>query len=141
VDSETNRKSPSPSEPGAWLDDSARLIKEKLHQESNPVATSGLTPQDQSKLLEFLGLINLKILTGISLYLEVDGATYKVLHSVYWRSVFTGIEHYLLRCEEIADGMWMEGSDAPIRVDLAIRYTEDGWLVKNCSLRFMMYRS
>src|SRR4051794_20644607 len=102
MDSDTDRKTSSHSEPGAWLDDGARFIKETLRQKLNRTATADPTPQDQSKLLEFLGLINLKILTGISMYLEVDGATYKVLHSVYWRSVFTGIEHYLLRCEEIA---------------------------------------
>lgn len=137
---ETNRKTSFQLEPGAWRDDRTLLVKETSHQELTQVGTSNPSPQAQSKLLELLGLINLKILSGNSLYLEADGTVYKILYSVYWRSVFTSAEHYLLRCEEIAERMWMDSGDAPGNVDLAIRYTEDGWIVKDCSLRFMIYR-
>jgi hypothetical protein len=140
MDSETDWKAPFHLEPGSWLDDRTLFVKETSRQELTEVGDADPGPLAQSKLLELLGLINFKILSGDSLYLEVDGAVYKVLYGVYWRSVFTNAEHYLLRCEEIAGRMWMEGSSTPSEVDLAIRYTQDGWIVKNCSLKFMVYR-
>ena len=114
--------------------------KQFKKQQLKSIETVDLSAQDQSKLLELLGLINFKILSGDSLYLEVDGARYKVLYGVYWRSVFTGEEHYLLRCSEITEGMWIEGCGLPSEVDLAIRYKEGGWIVKDCSLKFIVTR-
>ncbi|HKQ53381.1 MAG TPA: hypothetical protein VJT74_13485 [Pyrinomonadaceae bacterium] len=111
--------------PGAWLDDDSPRTEEP--------------PREQSKLLELLGLINLRILSGHNLYIEVGGAVYKILYGCYWRSVFTGAEHYFLRCDRVADGVWIEGHVAPSKVDLAIRYTDAGWLVKGHSLKFMLY--
>ncbi len=96
-------------------------------------------PQEQSKFLELLGLINFRILSGHSLYIEVSGAVYKILYGCYWRSVFTGAEHYYLRCDRVADGVWIEGNVAPSKVDLAIRYTDAGWLVKGHSLKLMVH--
>jgi hypothetical protein len=111
--------------PGAWLDDDSPRPEEP--------------PREQSKLLELLGLINLRILSGQNLYIEVSGAVYKILYGCYWRSVFTGAEHYFLRCDRVADGVWIEGHVAPSKVDLAIRYTDAGWLVKGHSLKFMVH--
>lgn len=140
MDGESNQKATFHLAPGAWRDDRTLFVKETSRQELNQTESSDPSPQAQSKLLELLGLINFRILSGNSLYLEADGAVYKVLYSVYWRSVFTSVEHYLLRCEEMAERMWMGSGDAPSQVDLAIRYTEDGWIVKDCSLKFMIYK-
>src|SRR5262249_30606329 len=57
--------------------------------------------REQSRLLDLLGRINYRILSGNKVYVEVGGVVYKTLYGGYWRSVFTGIQHYLLRCEEI----------------------------------------
>ena len=138
MDNETDWKGTYHPAPGSWRDDEARFLKETKQLKS--IETVDLSAQDQSKLLELLGLINFKILSGDSLYLEVDGARYKVLYGVYWRSVFTGEEHYLLRCSEITEGMWIEGCGLPSEVDLAIRYKEGGWIVKDCSLKFIVTR-
>ena len=96
--------------------------------------------REQSRLLELLGLINYKILTGNRVYIEVGGVVYKTLYGGYWRSVFTGIQHYLLRCEEISGSMWIEGSDATTVVDLPIAYTNDGWTARGHSLLFILSR-
>ena len=140
MDSETDWKGTDHLAPGSWRDDESRFLKESK-QQLKSIEIADLTAQDQSKLLELLGLINFKILSGDCLYLEVDGARYKILYGVYWRSVFSGEEHYLLRCSEITEGMWIEGCGLPSEVDLAIRYTEDGWIVKDCSLNFIATRS
>jgi hypothetical protein len=126
--------------PGAWRDDISKRLAESSLTLSDSVETVVAGPLDQSKLLELLGLINYKILSGHSLYIEVNGAAYKILYGGYWRSVFTGAEHYFLRCDEVADGMWIEGTVARSKVDLAISYTEAGWLVKGHSLKFVLYR-
>ncbi|MDQ3819496.1 MAG: hypothetical protein M3362_17710 [Acidobacteriota bacterium] len=140
MNNETDWKETDHPAPGSWRDEEARFLKETKEQLKS-IEAADLSAREQSRLLELLGLINFKILSGNSLYLEVDGARYKVLYGVYWRSVFTGEEHYLLRCSEITEGMWIEGRGAPGEVDLAIRYTEDGWIVKDCSLKFIATRS
>jgi hypothetical protein len=125
--------------PGAWRDDdSFRPEPPPRAKLLNPARTLESCPQEQSKLLELLGLINFRILSGHSLYIEAGGAVYKILHGCYWRSVFTGAEHYFLRCDRVADGVWIEGNVAPSKVDLAIRYTDAGWLVKGHSLKLMV---
>jgi hypothetical protein len=139
MDNETDWKATGHPAPGSWRDDETRFLKE-AKQQLKSIETADLSAQDQSKLLELLGLINFKILSGDSLYLEVDGTSYKVLYGVYWRSVFTGAEHYLLRCSEITEGMWIEGCGAASQVDLAIRYQDGGWIVKDCSLKFIVFR-
>lgn len=124
--------------PGAWRDDDSPRPEEPKRALSNPARPAESCPREQSKLLELLGLINFRILSGHSLYVEVGGAVYKILYGCYWRSVFTGTEHYFLRCDRVADGVWIEGHDAPSKVDLAIRYTDAGWLVKGHSLKLML---
>ncbi|MGA9997804.1 MAG: hypothetical protein WBP93_20480 [Pyrinomonadaceae bacterium] len=137
MDSDRHWKTEHYPEPGAWQDDEPFLtVGHPRHQLQSPEDTEP-DPQAQSKLLELLGLINLKVLSGGTVYIEVNGRAYKVLFGAYWRSVFTGAEHYLLKCEEIADGMWIEGETAAHEIDLAISYTDGGWAVKGSSLKFM----
>lgn len=139
MDSETDWKGTFPPAPGAWRDERTLSLKETPHTQLT-LGTASASAREQSRLLELLGLINFKILSGNSLYLEVDGAVYKILYGVYWRSVFTGAEHYLLRCNEISEGMWIEDQGAAGEVDLVIRYTEGGWIVQGCSLKFIVFR-
>ena len=96
--------------------------------------------RDRSLVLELLGRINYKILRGNRVYIEVGGVVYKTLYGAYWRSIFTGIEHYQLKCEEISGSIWTEGSNATAVVDLAIVYSNDGWTARGHSLSFMLSR-
>ena len=113
-----------------------------------PVSPSALNPtvRDQCRLLDLLGRINYKILSGKRVYVEVDGVVYKTLYGGYWRSVFTGIEHYLLRCEQVSGSAWAneiqsdtqgEGSGS---VDLPIAYSKEGWTARGHSLLFILNR-
>jgi hypothetical protein len=139
MDSDRPWKEKNHPAPGAWLDDNSPCSEEPPRTLLNPARPLESCPQEQSKLLELLGLINFRILSGHSLYIEVSGAVYKILYGCYWRSVFTGAEHYFLRCDRVADGVWIEGNVAPSKVDLAIRYTDAGWLVKGHSLKLMVH--
>ncbi len=96
--------------------------------------------RDQSRLLELLALINHKILTGKRVYVEAGGVVYKTLYGGYWRSVFTGIQHYLLRCEELPTSRWTEGGGTTAVVDLPIVYSNEGWTASGHSLSFMLSR-
>ena len=96
--------------------------------------------RDQSRLLELLGMINYKILTGNKVYIEAGGVVYKTLYGAYWRSVFTNIEHYLLKCEEISGSMWAEDEATPV-VDLPIAYSNGGWTAGGCSLSLICYET
>src|SRR6201999_1244100 len=78
--------------------------------------------REQTRLLDLLGRTNYRILSGNKVYVEVGGVVYKTLYGGYWRSVFTGIQHYLLRCEEIPVSMWSNDSDTSTVVDLPIAY-------------------
>ncbi len=95
---------------------------------------------DQSRLLDLLGRINYKILSGNRVYIETGGVVYKALYGAYWRSVFTGAEHYSLRCEEVSGSKWLEDSNDEAVVDLPIVYSNDGWTTKGHSLGFMLAR-
>ncbi len=95
---------------------------------------------DQSRLLDLLGRINYKILSGNRVYIEAGGVVYKALYGAYWRSVFTGAEHYSLRCEEVSGSKWLEDSNDEAVVDLPIVYSNDGWTTKGHSLGFMLAR-
>ena len=101
----------------------------------------GIVPAatEQSRLFDLLGKINYKILQGSDVYLQVGGASYRVLYGVYWRSVHTGTQFWGLRCAEIADGMWREESAARARIDLPLRFTQNGWMIETQSLRFLLY--
>lgn len=90
--------------------------------------------------MHLLGSINYKIVKGNRVYVEVGGVVYKTLWGLYWRSVFTGVEHYLLRCQQISGSVWAEGSTAVDMIDLPITRTNEGWTAKGYSLMFMLNR-
>jgi hypothetical protein len=120
--------------PEAWRDDISSTEGDLLPSSSalNP------TVREQCRLLDLLGRINYKILSGKRVYIEVDGVVYKTLYGGYWRSVFTGIEHYLLRCERVSGNAWTNEGAASI--DLPIAYSNDGWTARGHSLSFILNR-
>ena len=95
--------------------------------------------RDQTRVLELLGRINYKIIKGKRVYVEVGGVVYKTLYGGYWRSVFTGDEHYLLRCEQVSGSVWADENCATA-VDLPIAYSHRGWTASGYSLSFMLAR-
>src|SRR5262245_52857148 len=110
--------------PEAWRDDISSSDDDLL---ASPSAVSP-TVHDQCRLLDLLGRINYKIISGKRVYVEVDGIVYKTLYGGYWRSVFTGIEHYLLRCEQVSGNAWTnEGNQS---IDLPIAYSNAGWTAR-----------
>jgi hypothetical protein len=125
--------------PEAWRNDEDSVAREE--HGLTPLQSSHSSPdvRDQCRLLELLGRINYKILSGNRVYVEVGGVVYKTLYGGYWRSVFTGIEHYLLRCEEVSGSIWIEESDTTV-VDLPIDYSNGGWTARGLSLSFMLSR-
>jgi len=96
--------------------------------------------RDQTKVMELLGKVNYKIIHGKRVYVEVDGVVYKTLYGGYWRSVFTGVEHYLLRCEQVSGSIWAEESCTAGAVDLPIAYSHDAWSAGGYSISFMLSR-
>src|SRR5215212_9161980 len=121
-------------EPEAWRDyDASDDSLANLRR-----STAHPTAREQTRLLDLLGRINYKILSGNRVYIEVDGIVYKTLYGGYWRSVFTGIEHYLLRCEQVSDNAWRKDGNAS--VDLPIAYSNDGWTARGHSLSFRLNR-
>ena len=94
--------------------------------------------RDQTLVLELLGRINYKIIKGERVYVEVGGVVYKTLYGGYWRSVFTGIEHYLLRCQQVSGNAWTNEDNESI--DLPIAYSNDGWTARGHSLSFILNR-
>ena len=96
--------------------------------------------REQSRLLDLLGRINHRILTGNRVYVEVEGVVYRTLYGGYWCSVFTGIQHYLLRCEQVQTSMWTGETDNSLVVDLPIAYANGGWTTQGCSLSFLLTR-
>lgn len=98
------------------------------------------TVKEQTLILDLLGRINYKIISGSRVYVEVGGIVYKTLYGGYWRSVFTGLEHYLLRCEQVSNSVWAEDSEESEVVDLPIAYSNDGWTASGHSLSFMLTR-
>jgi hypothetical protein len=98
------------------------------------------TPREQTRLLELLGRINYKIVQGKRVYVEVDGVVYKTLYGGYWRSVFTGVEHYLLRCERVSGSPWADDDGNDWIVDLPIAYSNQAWTTNGHSLSYMLSR-
>ncbi len=96
--------------------------------------------RDQTKLLDLIGKINFKIIKGKRVYIEVGGVVYRTLYGGYWRSVFTGVDHYLFRCEQVSGSVWADDSDDDPEVDLPIVYSNDGWTASGHSLSFMLAR-
>ena len=111
-------------EPEAWRDD---------HQ-----SDGGPSMREQCRLLDLLGRINYRILSGNRVYVEVGGVVYKTIYGGYWRSVFTGIEHYLLRCEQVSTAVWKE--EKTTAIDLPIAYSNGGWTTSGHSLSFILNR-
>jgi hypothetical protein len=126
-------------QPEAWRNDEAGLSREEniftLHRSHTDPDV-----RDRTLLLLLLGRINYKIVSGNRVYVEVGGNVYKTLYGGYWRSVFTGLEHYLLRCEKISGSMWTQESREAAVVDLPIAYSNDGWTASGHSLSFMLSR-
>ena len=87
-----------------------------------------------------LGRINFKIIKGGRVYIEAGGVVYKTLYGGYWRSVFTGVEHYLLRCEQVSGFVWAEEEGTETAVDLPIVFSNHGWTASGHSLSFMLSR-
>lgn len=127
-----------PYQSEGWRDDDGRLTSEervfRRRHRSHPDV------RDQSLILELLGRINYKIIKGDRVYVEVGGVVYKTLYGGYWRSVFTGVEHHLLKCEQVSGSIWADGSAAAAVVDLPIAYSTEGWTAKGHSLSFMLCR-
>jgi hypothetical protein len=95
---------------------------------------------EQTRVLELLGRINYKIIKGSRVYIEAGGVVYKTLYGGYWRSVFTGVEHYLFRCEQVSGSIWAEESDTDLAVTLPIGDSNDGWTAHCHALSFMLTR-
>ncbi len=96
--------------------------------------------REQTRVLELLGHVNYKIIKGNRVYVEVGGVVYKTLYGGYWRSVFTGVEHYLLRCEQVSGSVWADEEDTGAAVDLPIAFSNEGWTASGYSLSFMLSR-
>jgi hypothetical protein len=127
----------SDSRSGGWLDTSpVECVSVSLADHHN----ISLTSRDESLLFDLIGRIDHKILQGVAVYIEVQGIAYKVLYGVYWRSIYSGIAYWGLRCEAIEKGMWAEGNQATDKVDIPICNTPEGWAVEGQSLRFLLYR-
>ena len=124
-------------QPEAWRSDDADLSFDQnvfaRRQRTHPDV------RDKSLILELLGRINYKIIKGDRVYVETGGIVYKTLYGGYWRSVFTGIEHYLLKCEKVS-GIWKEADDETAAVELLIVFSQEGWTAKGHSLSFMLLR-
>ena len=121
-------------QPGSWRNAQCSVTREErvFAWHTHPDV------RDRSLILELLGAINYRIVSGKRVYIEVGGVVYKTLYGGYWRSVFTGIEHYLLRCEQISGSMWIEGADMADVIDLQIGYSNEGWTASGSSLWFML---
>ena len=109
---------------------------ETWRDEQNQSAVAA--PREQMRLFELLGRINYKIIQGNRVYVEVGGVVYKTIYGGYWRSVFTGIEHYLLHCEQVSSAVWKE--DKTTAGDLPIAYSNGGWTTRGHSLSFILNR-
>ena len=127
-------------EMGAWRHDDAHSERAGLLGQRSQLDAMNPDARDRSRLMHLLGSINYKIITGNVVYFEVGGVVYKTLWGLYWRSVYTGVEHYLLRCQQISGSIWSEeGTDVDL-IDLPITRTKEGWTAKGHSLMFMLNR-
>ena len=130
-----SRRQQTPAyQPGSWRDAQCSVTREErvFAWHTHPDV------RDRSLILELLGAINYKIVSGNRVYIEVGGVVYKTLYGGYWRSVFTGMEHYLLRCEQISGSMWTEGAETAEVIDLPVDYSSNGWTAGGSSLWFML---
>src|ERR1051325_7489519 len=125
----------------AWSDDDLLSAEEKDFAGDGFNRARGTNPdvREQTRVLELLGKINYKIIKGSRVYIEAGGVVYKTLFGGYWRSVFTGAEHYLLRCEQVSGSVWAEDGCTGA-VDLPIAYADDAWSASGHSISFMLSR-
>jgi hypothetical protein len=124
-------------QPESWRADE---YSSALEQPASARETRLPDARDATKLFELLGRVNYKIIAGGKVYVEVGGVVYKTLYGGYWRSVFTGIEHYLLRCEQVSGAIWAEESSFATAVDLPVKYSNDGWTADGYSISFLLAR-
>ena len=115
------------------MDSEQQLVEEEEGEVGVACAT------EQSRLFDLLGRINYVVLRGDGLYLQAGGSVYRVLYGAYWQSVFSGEQHWELRCEELGQGVWAEGHDPIVFVDLPLRYTKHGWVIEVESLFCLLY--
>jgi len=134
-------------QPEAWRRTEAGEQRSEVRDQKSAISFTSIQGtqsqpdvREQTGVLELLGRVNYKIIKGTRVYVEVGGVVYKTLYGGYWRSVFTGIEHYLLRCEQVSGFVWAEESCASEAVDLPIAYSNDGWTAGGYSLSFMLSR-
>lgn len=120
-----------------WLDHEPDQCISVLVADHQNIA---LTSRDESLLFDLIGKIDHKILQGVAVYIEVQGIAYKVLYGVYWRSIYSGIAYWGLKCEAIEKGMWAQGGQATDKVDIPICNSPEGWVVEGQSLKFLLYR-
>jgi hypothetical protein len=122
--------------PEQWRCDDLPVFAEELfsHSSDSPDA------REQSRLFDLLGKINYKILSGNQVYIQAGGVVYKTIYGGYWRSVFTGVEHFLLRCVEIQTPIWLQEHQVNAFVDLPINYSNGGWTANGHSLAFILAR-
>jgi hypothetical protein len=149
LDQEKFWKRLRPYQPESWRSDESRGQKSDVRgqkwamggqrAESRRQLPPGVW--EQTRVLELLGHVNYKIIKGNRVYVEVGGVVYKTLYGGYWRSVFTGVEHYLLRCEQVSGSVWAEEETVVAKaVDLPIAYSNEGWTASGYSLSFMLSR-
>ena len=129
-----------PYTPERWRDVEVDDCAIHAHTAARASANPNPTIREQTLILDLLGRINYKIISGNRVYVEVGGIVYKTLYGGYWRSVFTGLEHYLLRCEQVSDAIWSDDSETSPVVDLPIAYSNEGWTASGHSLSFMLSR-
>jgi hypothetical protein len=94
---------------------------------------------ERSLVLSLLGRINYQIITGHRVYIEAAGRVYKAIWGGYWRSVFTGVEHFTLKCEEVSGAVW-SNDDSQKSVDLPIEFSNNAWTTHGNSLSFLLSR-
>jgi hypothetical protein len=132
-------------QPESWRSGEAREQSCEVIEQRSAISTYGKERahpdvRDQTRVLELLGRINYKIIKGNRVYIEVGGVVYKTLYGGYWRSVFTGVEHYLFRCEQVSGSIWAADTDTDTAFDLPIAFSNDGWTASGHSLSFMLSR-
>ena len=83
-------------DPEKWRDADLREVESLLPPVPKTffrdnTTNSNPTVKEQTLILDLLGRINYKIISGNRVYIEVGGVVYKTLYGGYWRSVFTGL--------------------------------------------------
>ena len=123
-----------PYQPETWREDAYQ--PGDVTNQSEPWSPPNVW--EQTRILALLGCINYKIIKGKRVYVEVDGVVYKTLFGGYWRSVFTGVEHYLLRCQQVSGSVWAAEDRTISAIDLPIAYSNYAWTARGQSLSLMV---